>query len=149
MFRYIKTIESDNTDQCELFSSVCHQMQFLSSQHMKVRKEQPWHLLQLEHISPSAQVPYLKFDRFKSIQEVSVGPVLSPPIFPTAHFSWTSQANLVAAMVFGPVIGTLLHSGPGGLVDTGLGQRAAVDAVKDQQRNKENCRENHCYINAV
>ena len=36
-----------------------HQMQFLSSQHMKVLKEQPWHRLQLEHIRPSAQLPYL------------------------------------------------------------------------------------------
>ena len=36
-----------------------HQMQFLSSQQMKVLKEQPWHLLQLEHMRPSAHVPYL------------------------------------------------------------------------------------------
>ena len=34
-------------------------MQFLSSQQMKVLKEQPWHLLQLEHMRPSAHVPYL------------------------------------------------------------------------------------------
>ena len=36
-----------------------HQIQFLSSQQMKEVKEQPWHRLQLEHISPSAQEPYL------------------------------------------------------------------------------------------
>jgi hypothetical protein len=27
---------------------------------MKVWKEQPWHRLQLEHIRPSAQIPYLQ-----------------------------------------------------------------------------------------
>ena len=36
-----------------------YQMQFLSSQQMNVLKEQPWHRLQLEHIRPSAHVPYL------------------------------------------------------------------------------------------
>jgi len=40
-------------------SSTFYQMQFLSSQQIKVRKEQPWHLLQFEHMRPSAHVPYL------------------------------------------------------------------------------------------
>ena len=57
-----KTIESISEKliiQISVSCSVDHQIQFLSSQHMKVLKEQPWHRLQLEHISPSAQVPYL------------------------------------------------------------------------------------------
>ena len=57
-----KTIESISEKliiQISVSCSVDHQIQFLSSQHMKVLKEHPWHLLQLEHISPSAQVPYL------------------------------------------------------------------------------------------
>jgi len=42
-----------------IFFSLFHQIQFLSSQQMKVLKLHPWHLLQFEHIKPSAQVPYL------------------------------------------------------------------------------------------
>ena len=61
----------------------------------------------------------------------------SPPVFPAAHLTRTSQANLVAAMVFGGVIGTVLHSRAGGLVETGLRKRAGVDGVEDQDRNKE------------
>merc|ERR1719284_2276073 len=36
-----------------------HQMHSLSSQQMNVWNEQPWHRLQLEHISPLAHRPYL------------------------------------------------------------------------------------------
>ena len=36
-----------------------HQIHSLSSQQVKVWKEQPWHLLQLEHMSPLAHRPYL------------------------------------------------------------------------------------------
>merc|ERR550539_1329730 len=68
-------------------------------------------------------------------QSVSTSPV--SPVFPSTHLTWTSQTNLVAAMVFGGVIGTVLHSRSGGLVKTGLRKGAGLDGVEDQQRNKE------------
>ena len=36
-----------------------YQIQCSSSKHMNVLEEQPWHRLQLEHMRPSPQIPYL------------------------------------------------------------------------------------------
>ena len=43
------------------YYSIAYQIQSWSSQHMKVVKEHPWHRLQLEHIRPSAHIPYLNY----------------------------------------------------------------------------------------
>ena len=50
-------------------------------------------------------------------------------------------------MVFGGVIGTVLHSRSGGLVKAGLRKRTGGDSVEveEQERNKEKCQLCHCY----
>jgi len=51
-------------------AELLHQMHSLSSQQINVWKEQPWHRLQFEHISPLAHRPYLP----KRPPHISPGP---------------------------------------------------------------------------
>lgn len=75
------------------FSRCVYQIQFLSSQHIKVLKEHPWQRLQFEHIRPSAQVPYLEYNFWLSfkvnLKICSHLPNFPPHISPGPFMHWS------------------------------------------------------------
>ena len=117
-------------------------MQFLSSQQMKDRKEQPWHRLQLEHIRPSAHVPYLAtgqhtiqiVSRWKQCNGINI--LLSPPELAAAHLGRPLQTHGVAAGVPRGAVPAvrLRHRGLAGRVlGAGGGQRVTCNTLTSLQ----------------
>ena len=137
-----KTIESISEKliiQISVSCSVDHQIQFLSSQHMKVLKEQPWHRLQLEHISPSAQVPYLNCQIITIFDPQAMS---LPGVFPSTHLARALQTDGVTTGVFGcAVVAPRLAGGLGSRA--GGGQGVPSSLVQADQADHHHHRHHH------
>ena len=120
------------------FSWNVYQIQFLSSQHIKVWNEHPWQRLQFEHMRPSAQVPYLKYHLhcFKKNFKFRLPSKLS-----SAHFSGAFEALIISAGILCcPVRATFLADVVIlRAVLAAAGKRIWVDNTQESNHHDENC----------